>query len=197
MRAHDSTEMENACFRGQPLRLRQLRASDRPHIEALLTHVTAADLRMRFFGQFHRVPPALLDQLTRVDPAQRLTVAAVRYGGRGEESAEILGVARAHRTAEESAEVALLVRSDLKGEGLGSMLLGGLIARCRRWGISRLCAEVMESNTRMLRLARRYGFHRETSDQETCQLVLDLQAHGCCFPGRMQRALACRAAGAS
>jgi acetyltransferase len=66
------------------------------------------------------------------------------------------------------------VRSDLKGEGLGSMLLGTLIARCRDWGVPRIVAEVMRRNSRMLRLAKKYGFRCERAHEDTCQLVLDL-----------------------
>ena len=47
-------------------------------------------------------------------------------------------------------EAALLVRSDLKGQGLGSLLLSSLIARCHERGISRQVAEVLQCNSRML-----------------------------------------------
>lgn len=167
-----------ALFRGQPLCLRELCANDRIRIEALLAQTAAADLHMRFFGLFHGVPPALLDQLMRVDPARRLTVAAVREGGCGHDAPEILGVARAHRIVDETAEAALLVRSDLKGKGLGSMLLASLIARCRNWGVSQIIAEVMRHNSRMLRLAQKYGFRCESVHENSCQLVLDLTSRG-------------------
>jgi acetyltransferase len=161
-------------FRGQPLRLRELQASDRARIEALLAQVGAHDLRMRFFGAFRRVPQALLDQLLHIDAAERVTVAAVLQSGVGDANAEIVGVARAHRMAGATAEAALLVRSDLKRQGLGSLLLGGLITRCRQRGISRLVAEVMRCNGAMLRVANKHGFRCESVEDETCHLVLDL-----------------------
>jgi acetyltransferase len=177
MCVHHSGNAQPAFFRGRPLWLRELRANDRARIQALLAQVAAPDLQMRFFGLFHRVPPALLDHLMRIDPAQRVTVAAVRESGCRNDAAEILGVARAHRTAGDSAEAALLVRSDLKGEGLGSMLLGSLIARCRDWGVARIMAEVIRRNSRMLRLAKKYGFRCESVHEDTCQLVLDLNSY--------------------
>ncbi len=169
---------EPASFQGRHVRLRELQANDRAGIEALLAQVSPRDLQMRFFGLFQGVPPALLDQLLRIDPAQALTVAAVRHSAPGLDRAEILGVARAHRIAAASAEAALLVRSDLKGAGLGSMLLGGLIVRCLAWGVSRLVAEVMWCNSRMLRLAKKHGFRCESMHEDTCQLVLDLNSRG-------------------
>jgi hypothetical protein len=114
---HDSDGAERIRFHGRPLRLRELQANDRPRIEALLAQVAAPDLQMRFFAALPRVPPELLDQLMRIDPKQRLTVAAVLDSGCRNDDAEILGVARAHRTVGDTAEAALLVRSDLKGTG--------------------------------------------------------------------------------
>jgi acetyltransferase len=171
---HHSGDAEPVLFQGRLLWLRGLRATDRAGIEALLAQVAPPDLQMRFFGVFHRVPPALLDHLMRIESARRLTVAAVRDSDSGNDAAEILGVARAHRSVGSCAEAALLVRSDLKGEGLGSMLLGTLIARCRDWGVPRIVAEVMRRNSRMLRLAKKYGFRCERAHEDTCQLVLDL-----------------------
>jgi acetyltransferase len=78
--------------------------------------------------------------------------------------------------AGDTAEAALLVRSDIKSQGLGSLLLGTLIARCRKRGISRLIAEVMGCNTRMLCLAKKYGFRYDSVQDSICHIVLDLDA---------------------
>jgi len=131
---------------------------------------------MRFFAALRRIPPSLLDQLTQIDPTQRVTVAAVLGTSADDANAEIIGVARAHRVEGATAEAALLVRSDLKGQGLGSLLLSRLITRCRERGISRLIAEVMRRNDRMLRLAQKYGFRYKFVEYDTCHLVLDLGA---------------------
>lgn len=172
----DSAGTESIRFRGRPLRLRELQANDRRRLEAMLAQVAAPDLQMRFFAAFRRVPAALLDQLTQIDPTQRVTVAAFLGSGLDDANAEIIGVARAHHVAGATAEAALLVRSDLKGLGLGSLLLSRLIARCRERGISRLIAEVMRCNSRMLRLGKKYGFRCESVGDGTCHLILDLDA---------------------
>lgn len=153
-----------------------MQADDRARIEALLAQVAAPDLQLRFFAALRRVTPELLDQLMQIDPTQRVTVAAVLGNIADDANAEIIGVARAHRVAGATAEAALLVRSDLKGQGLGSLLLSRLIARCRERDISRLIAEVMWCNCRMLRLAEKHGFRYESVEDDTCHLVLDLGA---------------------
>ena len=118
MSTQDYDAVNSIRFHGRPLRLRELRAADRPRIETLLTQVAPADLQLRFFDAFCRIPPGLLDRLLRIDPRDRLTVVAVLESA-GSHDAEILGVARAHRMGEHAAEAALLVRSGPQRTGAG------------------------------------------------------------------------------
>ena len=57
-----------------------------------------------------------------------------------------------------SAEFAILVRSDLKGQGLGRLLMNKIIACCRSRGTGEVKGLVLASNQAMLGLARRLGF---------------------------------------
>jgi acetyltransferase len=109
-----------------------------------------------------------------IDPQQRIALVASSTANCGKP--EILAVARAHALTDGSAELALLVRSDLKGMGMGSLLLDRLIARCRNRGISLLVADVLHENARMLRLADNYGFRQESAQLGTTRLVLDLDS---------------------
>jgi acetyltransferase len=165
-------DAESISFHGRQVCLRPLEAQDRPLLEDLAGRTELGDLRMRFFSGFHTLPPDVLDQLMLIDPQRRITLVAGSTASNGKP--EILAVARAHLVTEGSAELALLVRSDLKGMGLGSLMLDRLIALCRSRGISLLVAEVLHDNTRMLRLADRYGFRQETAQPGTTRLVLDL-----------------------
>jgi acetyltransferase len=160
-------------FRGRPVCLRRLHAEDRPLIEEFLARIDSEDLRMRFFGGFRAVPPSLLDHLLRVDDLERLALVVIGTDGCGRR--EVLAVGRAHPSADTTAELALLVRSNLKGLGLGSALLARLIALCRIRGISELVAEVLQQNARMLRLAKRFGFRRQDAQFGTVRLVLELR----------------------
>ena len=166
-------DAEIISFHGRRVCLRPLEAQDRPLLEDLVRRTDLADLRMRFFSGFQTLPPDVLDHLMLIDPQRRITLVASGTASGGKP--EILAVARAHLLTEGSAELALLVRSDLKGMGMGSLLLDRLIALCRSRGLSLLVADVSHENTRMLRLADRYGFRQETAQLGTTRLVLDLE----------------------
>ena len=74
-------------------------------------------------------------------------------------SEEIIGVTRAISDPDNiDAEFAVLVRSDLKGLGLGRRLLEKLIAYTRDHGLSRLNGITMPHNQGMVALARKLGF---------------------------------------
>jgi acetyltransferase len=61
----------------------------------------------------------------------------------------------------ERAEYAVLVRSDLKGQGLGRQLMQAMIGYARAQGLGEIFGEVLRENTPMLRLAEALGFERD------------------------------------
>ena len=157
---------------GRRVRLRRLRREDRPLLQEFFAQIDSYDLQMRFFAGLRSVPPALLDFLMQVDCEQRM-VLAIDDRSRGQ--AQILALAHAHAHPRgETAEIALLVRSDLKGIGFGSLLLDRLIRHCRNHGVARLEADVLRQNARMLRLARKYGFRKQAAEGGTVRLALEL-----------------------
>jgi acetyltransferase len=160
-------------FSGRRVCLRRLQVEDRLLLQAFLEQIDSYDLQMRFFAGFRTVPPALVDFLMRIDCEQRMVLVGIDDRSRGQ--AQILAVAHAHAHPRgETAEIALLVRSDLKGIGFGSLLLDRLITRCRNHGVARLEADVLRQNARMLHLARKYGFRKEAAEGDTVRLALEL-----------------------
>jgi acetyltransferase len=80
---------------------------------------------------------------------------------------ETLGVARIATDPNNiTAEFAIIVRSDLKGKGLGSILLKKLVDYCRDRGTAQIVGRVLPDNERMLALAERHGFHRHPQREE-------------------------------
>ena len=58
----------------------------------------------------------------------------------------------------ERAEYALIVRGDLTGMGLGTMLLKKLLAYAKARGIREVYGPVLSENRRMLQLCDEFGF---------------------------------------
>jgi acetyltransferase len=90
---------------------------------------------------------------------------------------ETLGVVRAIADPDNmQAEFAILVRSDLKGRGLGRALLDKIVRYGRARGMRRLCGEVLAGNRQMMELAASLGFRMERvpQDPRVVSVVLEL-----------------------
>ena len=76
------------------------------------------------------------------------------------------------------AEFAIVVRSDLKGAGLGRLLLGRMLDYLRAHGTRRVVGDVLRENRAMRELARSLGFRTDpaASDASQLRVVLDLDA---------------------
>ena len=65
-----------------------------------------------------------------------------------------------------AAEYGIMVRSDLKGQGLGYRMMTEVIAYARSRGLARISGEILRENATMLRMAEELGFKRETVPDE-------------------------------
>ena len=84
----------------------------------------------------------------------------------------MLGVVRLHTAADfESAEYAVLVRSDLKGVGLGWLLMEMILEYARAEGVREVRGEVLSQNTTMLAMCQHLGFTIEP-DPENADIYL-------------------------
>jgi acetyltransferase len=70
------------------------------------------------------------------------------------------------------------VRSDLKGRGLGDLLLRKLLRYCARTAHSASSANVLHENRPMRELAQQHGFHIDAASDadDALHIVLDLHA---------------------
>ena len=81
---------------------------------------------------------------------------------------------RAWRDADNiRAEFSVIVRDDLRGEGLGSLLLNKMIRYCRDKGTLEIVGTVLPDNRPMLGLATRLGFAaRHNADDDVMEMRL-------------------------
>jgi acetyltransferase len=76
-----------------------------------------------------------------------------------EASGQMLGVVRLHASSDYTkGEYAILVRSDLKGRGLGWQLMQLMIEYAGAEGIDTIEGQVLRGNTTMLAMCRELGF---------------------------------------
>jgi len=155
---------------GAKITIRPIRPEDEPAHRAFLASLTDDDLRLRFFGVVRReFDHKDLAGFTQIDYDREMAFIAQRWGDKGEP--ETIGVSRTITRPDNSeAEFAIVVRSDLKGMGLGSMLFEKSIDYTRERGTTRLVGQTMMENQGMQGLARKFGFTIST-DPEDSQLV--------------------------
>ncbi len=145
------------------LHIRPIRPEDERLYADLRKRVTPADMRMRFFTAGQNFSHKLIARLTQIDYAREMAFVAI-----DEATGALLGVARMvsdpNRTR---AEYAVLVASDLKGQGLGWLLMQTLIDYARREKFTELVGDVIAENAAMLNMCRDLGFKIETSPDDS------------------------------
>jgi acetyltransferase len=160
-------------WRREPLLLRPIRPEDGAAHLALFAALTPEDIRMRLFAPQKALTPSQLARFTQIDYDREMAFIATRAGADG--APETLAVARAVADPDNlCAEFAVLVRSDLKGAGLGRLLMTELIAYCRARGTGAIIGETLSDNHGMQALARALGFTL-TRDGDEVRMRLELQ----------------------
>jgi acetyltransferase len=117
-------------------------------------HLSDKDIRLRFFTHVKDRSHAFIARLTQLDYARAMAFAALDCT-----SGELLGVVRLHADANyEHGEYAVLIRSDLKGRGLGWAMMELMISYARAEGLRRIHGQVLAENSTMLAMCRELGF---------------------------------------
>ena len=139
---------------GTRLLLRPVRPEDEPLYGPFFAAVTPQDLRLRFFAPVKEFGHRFIARLTQIDYARAMAFLAIE-----EATGNMLGVIRLHADANyDSGEYAVLVRSDLKGRGLGCLLMQMIIEYARAEGLRTIEGQVLSENTVMLAMCRQLGF---------------------------------------
>jgi acetyltransferase len=149
---------------GRALFLRPIRPEDEPAFHEFVRRQTPEDKRLRFFSHVKELDHRMAARLTQIDYDREMALILLDPMAT---TPEILGVMRIFADADGArAEYAGAVRSDLKGMGLGRLLLEEIIEYCRQRGIGEVWGEVLAENEPMLRLVRRLGFSVKTDPED-------------------------------
>jgi GNAT superfamily N-acetyltransferase len=167
-------ERHVALLDGEPVFIRPLKAEDAAFYPDFLAEVTREDLRLRFFVAMQQLAPEIIDKLVHYDPQQAMAFIAIE-----EKSGRMLGVVRLHDDADgKNAEFAILVRSHLKGHGLGWLMMKHMIAAAKDKGLKIVHGQVLGENRMMLKMCGELGFHvtDDPSERDIKRVTLTLDA---------------------
>jgi len=147
---------------GRQLFIRPIKPEDEPALLSFLEKIAPEDIRLRFFSPMRQFGHHFVARLTQLDYGRTIAFLAIDQG-----SGEILGVVGLHADPDhKNAEFAILVRSDLKGHGLGTSLMKLAIRYGQAERYDTIIGQVLRDNQPMLKLCRELGFKHMDSGQE-------------------------------
>ncbi|MCW2274172.1 GNAT family N-acetyltransferase [Rhodoblastus acidophilus] len=165
-------ERHTTLKNGTPVQLRPVRPEDEEMYKVFFTHVSSEDIRLRFFGPVKEFSHAFIARLIQIDYARSFVIVAVE-----EATGLMLGVVRLMLDADhEKGEYAILLRSDMKGQGLGWKLMKYMIEFARADGIQEIEGQVLSENGPMLSMNQALGFKimDDPNEHGVKKVVLDL-----------------------
>lgn len=163
-------ERDLQLSQGRAVFVRPVRPEDEALFLEFFTHVTDEDLRMRFFQAVRHFSHEFIAQLTQLDYARSIALVAIDPA-----SGAMLGAVRLLADANyDHGEYAILVRSDLKGQGLGWRLMQIMIEYARWLGLRSVVGEVLQENRTMLEMCRALGFKVAPSPDDPSVMAVSL-----------------------
>ncbi|MCP8897815.1 bifunctional acetate--CoA ligase family protein/GNAT family N-acetyltransferase [Gilvimarinus xylanilyticus] len=142
---------------GRPITLRPIRPEDETTHKEFDHYLSGDDRYNRYFSEMPHLGHEQLARQTQIDYDREM--AFIASARRDDGSEETLGVVRALMDPDNTeGEFAVVVRADIKGQGLGKRLLQKMLGYCRERGLSYLTGETMLQNNGMAGLAKSVGF---------------------------------------
>jgi len=154
--------------------LRPVKATDGSLLLELFKKLSPSSVYLRFLSPIHNLPENLVYQFTHVDYEKDFGLAALINIGN---SSAIIGVGRyAYYQEREQPELAVVVRDDWQGKGLGSILLMRVINIGRENGFSRFGATIDPENQVILNIFKQSGYDYRIYHREQGVYYIEIQA---------------------
>ncbi|HVI58020.1 MAG TPA: acetate--CoA ligase family protein [Luteimonas sp.] len=139
---------------GREVFVRPVRPEDDAMFRAFFAKVSAEDLRLRFFMAVRDFSHDFIARLVQLDYARSMALVAIDPAG-----GEMLGAVRLLADADyDRGEYGIMVRSDLKGAGLGWQLMRMMVEVAHWLGLRAVEGQVLRENSTMLSMCRQMGF---------------------------------------
>ncbi|HET6396465.1 MAG TPA: bifunctional acetate--CoA ligase family protein/GNAT family N-acetyltransferase [Pseudoxanthomonas sp.] len=165
-------ERDVGLAQGRHMRVRPVRPEDEGLFREFFTHVTDEDLRLRFFSAVRHFSHEFIARLTQLDYARSIALVAL-----DPDDGRMLGAVRLLADANyERGEYGILVRSDLKGLGIGWQLMRIMIEYAGSIGLRTVEGQVLRENATMLAMCQQLGFaiRPDREDPSVVHVALDI-----------------------
>ncbi|MFC3285278.1 bifunctional acetate--CoA ligase family protein/GNAT family N-acetyltransferase [Litchfieldella rifensis] len=150
---------------GMRVEVRPIRAEDAPLITAFHTQLSEESIRFRYFHHKADLTKRDLSMLAHINYDRQMAFIAEHHrddGGR-----EMLGVVRVWNDPDNiRTEFSVIIRDDLHGQGLGSLLMNKMIRYCQSVGTLEMVGKVMVDNHPMRALMKHLGFRLRYNMEE-------------------------------
>ena len=151
---------------GEAYFIRPIKPVDEHLYGDFLAGLSPEDIRFRFLAPRKEFSHHFIARFTQIDYARAMAFVALSA-----DQKELLGVARLAADPDYTkAEFGIIVRSNLKGHGLGWLLMQHLIRYAEAEGLREIYGEVLSKNTLMLKMCEEIGFWIEP-DPEASSLT--------------------------
>ncbi|MFH1142969.1 MAG: GNAT family N-acetyltransferase [Candidatus Eisenbacteria bacterium] len=161
----ESLEARRTTRAGLTLLMRPVKISDEPRLKDFFYDLSDQSIYRRFISQRKDMPHELLQEFVVIDYTREIVfLVLIEHVDRPDDLVAVGQFAANENT--HTAEVALVVRDDHQGQGIGTELLSYLTQLARAQGLLGFTAEVLVENTPMLRLFEKMGFDIERRTAE-------------------------------
>jgi acetyltransferase len=158
---------------GKQVLLRPIKPEDEPLEHELLSSLSEATMRARFFSIIKDISHEMLIRYCNIDYDREMAIVAEV---RENEKRKLIGIGRLIVDREfKSGEFAVLVHDNYQGKGLGFKLVDVLIGIAEEKGLGRIYGEILTENEKMIAVCKKLGFTIEAADEEMTTVNLELQ----------------------
>ncbi|MGR2737009.1 bifunctional acetate--CoA ligase family protein/GNAT family N-acetyltransferase [Billgrantia sp. Q4P2] len=159
---------------GMNVEVRPIRAEDAPLITSFHSQLSEESIRFRYFHNKSDLSQRDLSMLSHINYDRQMAFIAEHQKADG--SKEMLGVVRVWNDPDNiRTEFSIIVRDDMAGQGLGSLLMKKMIGYCKSVGTLEMIGKIMVDNHPMRALMKHLGFRcRYNMEEQVVDAVLRL-----------------------
>ena len=160
----EELEIYRTTSKGLNLLLRPAKITDESLLKDFFYDLSEDSLYKRFFSARKDMPHKRLQDFVAVDYSKKMEILATIVE---KEKETIIGLGQYELNSDmHLAEVALVVKDQFQGRGVGKEILYYLIYLARRQGLLGFTGEVLVANRSMVRLFEKMGFDTEKRGEE-------------------------------